>query len=300
MEFGNVPPEELPGIDFTLPPDHPMTSKTIKDAGTTGNFKAYVGCTKWTHKPWIGNLYPVGTKDTDFAVEYARQFNTIEFGPTFYATSSADAIQTKWTTKVEGNPNFKFCPKMPQAITHIRRLKNAEQATTQFFDSLSGFGNHLGPILMQLGEAFAPKYFDALKSYLELFPKGFPVFLEVRHKDWFAKPEHQDRLFDLLQKCRVGAVITDSPGRRDCVHMQLPTPHAMIRFVGNNGQPIERQRLDAWGERMKSWKDNGLQSLWFFMHQHDELYAPVSCRYLLSKLNQELGLDVHLPDLAQP
>lgn len=299
MEFGSVPHEELQGIDFTLPADDPMTSRTLSDAGTAGEFRAYIGCTKWTHKPWIGNLFPAGTKDKDFAAEYARRFNTIEFGPTFYATSSADAIQTKWVAKVQGNPDFKFCPKMPQAITHIRRLQNAGQATAQFFESLSGFGNHLGPVLMQMGEAFTPKYFEVLKSYLQQLPEGFTVFLELRHTDWFTIAGNRERLFDLLQQHQVGAAITDSPGRRDCVHMQLPTPHAMIRFVGNNGQPIEHQRLDAWAQRIKSWKDQGLQTLWFFMHQHDELYAPGSCRYLVSKLNEQAGIAIHLPGLNE-
>jgi len=126
-------------------------------------------------------------------------------------------------------------------------------------------------------------------------PKGFSIFLEARNKDWFANPGDRKRFFDLLQKHHIGAVISDTPGRRDVVHMQLSIPHAVIRFVGNNGQPIETARLDAWVDRIEKWNDEGLQSLWFFMHQHDELYAPYSCRYLIRRLNEKLGLNIKEP-----
>jgi hypothetical protein len=50
----------------------------------------------------------------------------------------------------------------------------------------------------------------------------------------------------------------------------------VIRLVGNNGKPMERVRLDERVERFKQWSDQGLQLLWFCMHQHDELFASSS------------------------
>jgi len=295
MEFGNVPSEELPSIDFTLPSDPDLTITTLQSSNRAGELNVHVGCTKWVQKPWVGYLYPGGTNDSDFMAEYAKQFNTIEFGPTFYSPYAADNIRHQWTSKVDNNPDFMFCPKMFQGVTHLRRLKNAEPQTKHFFDSLAGFDNHLGPILMQMGEPFSPKYFDDLQAFMRQIPEKLNVFVEVRDKNWFANIEDRSRLFDLLQKNAIGAVITDAPGRRDCVHMQLPTPHAFIRFVGNNGSQLEKTRLDSWVERIKLWSDLGLQSLWFYMHQHDELYAPFSCRYFIRKLNERLGLNVIEP-----
>jgi len=296
MEFGNVPPEELPSIDFTLPPDPQLTTATLQTSNRVGDFQVHVGCTKWALKQWIGYLYPVNVKDAfDSLPEYSKQFNTIEFGPTFYSPYSADDIRSKWTSKVENSPDFKFCPRMAQGITHLRRLKNADPQTKHFFDSLEGFDNHLGPILMQMGEPFGPNYFEALKDFLPQIPRGFQVNIEVREKNWFAKPDDRSRLYDLLHAHNIGAVITDAPGRRDVVHMQLPTPHAFIRFVGNNGSQLEKDRLDEWIERINQWANAGLESLWFFMHQHDELYAPYACRYLIQKLNKSLGLNIKEP-----
>jgi len=141
MEFGNVPQEELANIDFTLPDDHPMTNSTLHSVARASALKVYVGCTTWTQKPWIGKLYPPGTKDSGYGSEYARQFNTIEFGPTFYAIPKTEDVQSKWISKISVNPEFKFCLRFPSVISHIRRLKNAESLTNQFFDSLSGFGD---------------------------------------------------------------------------------------------------------------------------------------------------------------
>jgi len=39
----------------------------------------------------------------------------------------------------------------------------------------------------------------------------------------------------------------------------------------------------------------GLQSAWFFMHQHDERYSPELADYVVEKLNLELGLQLQRP-----
>jgi uncharacterized protein YecE (DUF72 family) len=57
------------------------------------------------------------------------------------------------------SPDFKFCPKFPQTITHIRRLANAEAPTAKFYQSLTAFSNHLGPLLLQLGDNSALRTF---------------------------------------------------------------------------------------------------------------------------------------------
>jgi uncharacterized protein YecE (DUF72 family) len=297
MLFGYVDDSELSGIDFTLPGDPEMTTNTLTAFKGTGNLKAFIGCTRWAQKAWVGSLYPKGTKQTDFLKAYARQFNTIEFGSTFYTIWKAEDLKTRFADLVEGNPDFRFCPKLWNQITHFRRLKNAQDATARFFDSLKGLGDHLGPVLMQVAENYMPKDISTLTTYFDELQSGVPVFLEVRNKEWFSNSTYRNQLFGMLHEHSVGAVISDTPGCRDVVHMHLPTPHAMIRFVGNNGSDLEKRRLDAWVERLKSWKEQGLQALWFFMHQHDEVYAPASCAYFIGRLNEKLGLEIKKPAL---
>lgn len=295
MEFGRISPEELDQIDFTLPPDTELTNKTLAAAKSSAPLQVYVGCAKWGRKEWVGKIYPPKTKDANFLDEYVKHFDCIELNATFYNVYPSATI-SKWKEKADSNPHFKFCPKFSQSISHIRRLKNAEEITTQFYEGIMAFGDKLGPLFLQLSDNFTPKSFPEIKAYLEHLPQDVPVFVELRHKEWFANSEARNNAFGLFQELGIGAVITDASGRRDCVHMNLSTPHAFIRFVGNSLHRSDYQRVDDWVERIKEWRDKGLQSVWFFMHQHDERYSPELADYVSDQLNTKLGLALPRPN----
>ncbi|MBS7563488.1 DUF72 domain-containing protein [Mucilaginibacter sp. Bleaf8] len=296
MEFGKVPISNLATTDFTLPPDPELTTATLRAAKLQGELKVHVGCSSWGQKVWKGNLFPAKIKDADFLAEYVKHFNFIELNATHYRMWEPDAI-CKWRDKAAGNPDFKFSPKFNQIISHVRRLKGADEITTAFYESMLAFEEKLGPMFLQLNENFSPNSFTELKAYLQSLPHDIPVFTELRHKDWFAQPAIREDVFELMHNLHIGAIITDTAGRRDVVHMYLPTPHAYIRFVGNALHPTDYLRIDAWVERIKQWADLGLQSLYVGMHQSDERTAPVLCDYLIQRLNQELGLQVARPKL---
>jgi len=298
MEFGRVDPLELAEIDFGLPVDSDLTNKTLAASELSDSLSIHVGCTKWGNRGWIGRLYPPKTEEKQFLNEYSKQFNTLELNATFYTIPKSEDVK-RWREQVVGRPGFKFCPRFPQSITHIRRLANAEVQTAQFYESINGFGDKLGALLLQLGDNFSPKSFDNLKSYLEALPTSTPVFLEVRNKDWFKEGEARQRLFETLHNLQIGAVITDSAGRRDCVHMELPTPHTMIRFVGSNLHQTDYTRADAWVQKIKSWKEKGLQTVWFFVHQLDENNSPEMCEYIIKQLNSELSINLQAPILIK-
>ncbi|MCR8559484.1 DUF72 domain-containing protein [Mucilaginibacter sp. BJC16-A38] len=302
MEFGRVTPGELMEVDFTLPPDPELTIKTLASAKSDQPLQVHVGCAKWGRKEWIGKIYPPKTKDANFLDEYVKHFDSIELNATFYNIYPPETI-AKWKEKAAANPSFKFCPKFSQSISHIRRLKNADEITTQYYNGIMAFGDQLGPLFLQVGDNYTPKSLPDLKIYLQQLPKDVPVFLEVRHKEWFAVPETRDALFSMLHELNIGAVITDASGRRDVVHMELPTPHAFIRFVGNSLHPTDYARCDEWVERIAQWQKMGLQSVWFFMHQHDERYSPELADYVVEQLNEKLGLSLLRPtflDRDQP
>jgi uncharacterized protein YecE (DUF72 family) len=294
MEFGRVTPEELTRIDFTLPPDPELTVNTLASAKNNEPLQVHVGCAKWGRKEWVGKIYPPKTKDANFLDEYVKHFDCIELNATFYNPYPAATI-SKWKDKADNSPGFKFCPKFTQSISHIRRLKNAEDITTSFYEAMLAFGDKLGPLFLQLSDNFTPKSYPELKAYLEQLPKDIPVFVELRHKEWFANDEVRQTVFNLFHELNIGAVITDASGRRDCVHMNLPTPHAFIRFVGNSLDKTDYTRVDEWVDRIKQWRDMGLQSVWFFMHQHDERYSPELADYVSERFNKKLGLNLHRP-----
>jgi uncharacterized protein YecE (DUF72 family) len=52
------------------------------------------------------------------------------------------------------------------------------------------------------------------------------------------------------------------------------------------------RRLDHWIERIKTWKAGGLETLYFFMHQENEVHTPTLVNYFSKKINTDLGLQL--------
>jgi uncharacterized protein YecE (DUF72 family) len=291
MDFGRVPENELMKVNFKLPPEPPMNKLVLKGKKAKKT-EVYIGCAKWGRKEWIGKIYPKGTKEANFLDEYVKHYNSIELNATHYKLYKAADLQ-KWIDKVKGR-NFKFSPKVYQGISHFGSFKDKQFLTDTFLESIVSFGEHLGPVFLQVSDKFGPKRKDELFEYLGSLPKDVQFFLEVRHPDWFIKPTSEE-LFDKLRKLKIGAVITDTAGRRDCCHMHLTIPKTFIRFVGNSIHKTDFPRIDAWIERMKYWLDNGIQEINFFMHMHDEATSPELTVYLVEKMNKVCGLDLPAP-----
>lgn len=290
MEFGKVATNEIAKVDFTLPPDGAQTKRTLSGKASNSP-KFFVGCAKWGRKEWVNLIYPSKTKEKDFLGQYVNHFNAIELNAVFYGIPKEEQI-VKWKEMADKREDFLFCPKFSKAITHIKRLTNAQAETDQYLRSISAFGDKLGPCFLQLADNFGPKNLPILQQYLTALPRDFNLFLELRNNDWFANADDRKALFSLLADLKIGAAITDASGRRDCLHMELPTPKAFIRFVGNGGEFLDssdKKRIDDWVERLEQWLDKGLEEIYFFLHQHDESDTPIIADYTLEKFNQKLG-----------
>lgn len=292
MEFGKVTADELDKLDFTLPTD-PFENKDILNQHPgSSDFKFYYGSTKWTHPEWVGNWYPKGTKSTAFLEQYAQLFNSIELNTTYYRMPTFKQT-SDWRSKV--NKSFKFCPKFVDQITHIKRLNNTERLVNEFLEGISGFGDNLGPILFMPHPGMGPKHVDTIINFLEALPNDLPLAAELRHQDWFSNTSAFELLCKTLHRLNQGTVITDTAGRRDCVHMRLSNHSAMIRFVGNYLHPTDYSRIDQWTERMATWKAMGITTIYFFIHEPDEALVPELSCYLIQKVNAMLGLALPLP-----
>lgn len=289
MKFGKVDQEDFASIDIAIPPDSEITKRTLAAAKKKKQTPVVrVGGAKWGRKDWLGKLYPKGVKEKDFLDEYAKLFDCIELNAMFYQLYPPATIE-KWVQKV--GPDFKFCPKFYQGITHMRRLKGVDNLTAAFLESINAFGDKLGPCFMQLHDNFGPKNFDTLTAYLDTLPDNFDMFLEVRNKEWF-EPEHAEKLAALLGERKFGWVISDTVGRRDCVHMHLPVAKAFIRFVGSNLHPSDFSRTDDWTNRIKFWMNSGIESVYYFIHQEDEQFMPELAVYTVKKFKEVCDLNL--------
>ena len=297
MEFGRAPENELDAIDFTLQ-EEPDFNKKVLTGQPARNPKVYIGCAKWGRPEWVGRIYPAKTKEKNFLDHYVHHYNSIELNVTHYKIYGPAGIK-KWANKA-GEKDFKFCPKMYQGVTHRGSLKRKDFLTREFLRGIVAFEEHLGPVFVQLNETFSPGRKEELFTYLESLPTDLQFFLEVRHPDWFAKKNFSDELFARLREMNIGAVITDTSGRRNCAHMHLPVSKVFIRYVGNSLHATDYRRIDMWTSRMKYWLDNGLQEFYFFMHMHNEATSPDLTGYLVNKLNAACGLNLMKPAFIEP
>ena len=297
MEFGRVEEKELNTIDFSLPTE-PAFNKKILKGKPAKVAKVYLGCAKWGRPEWVGKIYALKTREKNFLQHYVEHYNCIELNSTHYKIIGAKGI-SKWKEKAR-EKDFLFCPKMYQGITHRGTLKGKEFLTREFLRGVQAFEEKLGPIFVQVSDTFSPNRKDDLFKFMLSLPKEMQFFLEVRHPAWFNKKKEREELFGFLSENNIGAVITDTAGRRDCAHMHLTIPKAFIRYVGNSLHATDYTRSDVWVQRMKYWLDHGLKELYFFMHMHDEATSPALTVYLVDKLNKECGLNLIKPKFLEP
>lgn len=289
MQFGKV--DDPGSVDFSLPKDDAATSSILSKT-TAKNFGIYVGCAKW-NKTDLKGFYPPKTKDE--LAYYAQQFNCIELNATFYNMPTPQQV-IKWREKVPAH--FKFFPKVTNSISHYKRLVDVAAVTETFCNAIANFEDNLGMAFLQLHDNFSPNEFEKLQTFIRQFPKGIPLALEVRNKAWFNDETIWQSLCTLLQKNKIANIIVDTAGRRDMLHMRLTTPVAFVRFVGCNNDDVDKARLDDWLKRIKKWQKQGLQQLYFFVHQNVELSSPLLSSYFIQKLNKALHTHLTIPVMA--
>jgi hypothetical protein len=288
MKFGQVPDPSQ--IDFTLPKDHPQT-KFILNQNKKGLENISIGCAKW-NKTDLKGFYPKGTKDE--LTYYATQFNSIELNATFYGMPTAEQVQT-WKEKTP--KDFKFFPKITNTVSHFRRLLNITDVVTQFASAVLNFDEKLGMVFLQLHDNFKPKDYERLEKFVQDWPKEVPLAIELRNTEWFTDEEVFNTVCELFEMNNITNIIVDTAGRRDMLHMRLTTPNAFIRYVGANADS-DYARLEDWLERLTQWKKEGLQNLYFFVHQNIEKASPLLSSHLIQKMNEEWGTSIHIPTLA--
>lgn len=317
MEFGRV--QKIENINFSLPSDPVMTRRVLERArkcaeasqpgeggavrdgggeatwrGSVDPLRVYVGGTGWGQARWVGKVYPRGTRPKDFFSHYVRQFNSIELNALWYNLQPKPVIE-RWAALA--GPAFRFCPKFSNTISHEGLLAGVERDTELFIDHMRSFGVTLGPAFLQLPEHFGPARAEVLHAFLRRLPRNFLTCVELRHEGWFGSAAVRES-WELLAELGVGTVITDTPGRRDVLHMRLTAPVAFIRFVANNCHPTDFSRIGEWGDRLQQWIAQGLREVYFFVHDFGEIYSPELCAYAAEVFNRNFGAGLSVPTMA--
>lgn len=294
MNFGKL--TDLSHVDFKLPADHAQTKSVLVNVRERQPLKVFIGATGWSNPEWNGTWYPKGTRASDYLQHYSRLFGTIEFNTTHYRIPDSALVQRWYHMAAQG---FKFCPKVPQQISHYGRL-NAPDATALFCESMLGLQELLGPIFIQLPETFGPDKAADVVRFVEKWPVGLPLHWEFRHPDWFNGNRSAEEVFNVLAAHGHGMVITDVAGRRDVLHMRLTNPVVLIRFVGNDLHPSDYFRLEDWVERLKNWQEMGLEACYVFIHQPESMEVPAFSVQWATRILEKLGIETVHPKPLPP
>lgn len=270
----------------------------------------YLGCPIWSFKGWVGNFYPAGTKPSGYLREYARRLTTVEGNTTFYAVPARKTIE-HWAWEMP--EYFRFCPKVPKAISHGGRLKDNIDRAHKFVDVMRQLGTRLGPIFLQLPPRFSPSLLDDLKIFLSSWESDLRLAVEVRHMDWFGSP-YNEMLDELLAGYDMARVTIDTRPIRDLagdailagsvyesllearerkpdvpVIPKRTSDFVFVRYVGHPDMEINHPFLDEWGGSLLSQIKEGAD-VFVFCHSPDNSLAPYICREFHQRVSKQVDI----------
>ena len=113
-----------------------LRSGWSSEKGRSGESKAvstrsYIGTSGWHYDHWKGPFYPSGVPEKDFLGYYAGRFGTAEINNSFYRLPERETL-LRWRSAVpEG---FVFSVKASRYLTHMKKLKDAEEPLEIRFD----------------------------------------------------------------------------------------------------------------------------------------------------------------------
>jgi uncharacterized protein YecE (DUF72 family) len=270
----------------------------------------YIGCPIWSWKGWVGNFYPEGAKPSEFLHEYTRRLTTVEGNTTFYAVPAQKTLEG-WAEEMP--PTFRFCPKVPKAISHEGKLMDNVERAREFINIMSQLGTRLGPMFLQLPPRYSPKLLGDLKAFLALWPPAVRLAVEVRHLDWFDSP-HDESLNELLATHNMARVTIDTRPIRDLngdeilagsVYQSLlearerkpdvpvvpkrTSDFIFVRYIGHPEIEANNLYLEEWANYFIPQLQQGAD-VYMFCHSPNNFAAPWLCRKLYAQVEKEVDL----------
>jgi uncharacterized protein YecE (DUF72 family) len=292
MDFGRD--VDIHQIDFKLP-HLPDSIKKVLGGTKVAKLQVYIGGVLWSDASFVDTIYPASAKAKDYARHYCKQFNTIELNTTHYRLPEKERL-LKWAK--DAPEQFRFCPKVPQAISHSGNLNSMLAFTKEFHEHILQFTNRLGLSFLQLPPHFAPNRLNELLDFLDHSPIR-EMAIEVRHPEWFAESKAFNELCNYLYKNKMPIVITDTAGRRDVLHMRFTSKSTLIRFNANNRHTTDYERINAWIEHIKQLIENGIETIYFFVHTPQQIHMPYLATYFIQQLKRECGVQLAPPKIKE-
>jgi len=150
-------------------------------------------------------------------------------------------------------PGFVFATKMPQLITHQKRLRIHEgviEDLGRFIQIARVLGEKLGPILIQLPPSFTFEGdIEAFESFLQSLPENVDFAVEFRHPSWI-----RSETWKILKENNVAYTIVDEPLLPSAI--EVTSDFAYVRWHGH-GKPTwynysyNKGQLENWVPKIR-------------------------------------------------
>lgn len=203
-----------------------------------------IGCSGYSYKHWREVFYPAKLATTRWLEYYVRFFPTVELNTTFYNMPGHKTFEAWVRNSPEG---FVYSVKAYRLITHMKKLKEPQEALAKFYEKVEILGPKLGPILYQLPPHFRYNH-DRLVEFLKLLPPDKQHTIEIRDPSWL-----NDRFFTALADHGVAYCISSLPDYRTPV--VRTAPFSYFRFHGSGRMYDYEYTLDE----LKGWRDEILR-----------------------------------------
>jgi uncharacterized protein YecE (DUF72 family) len=157
-----------------------------------------VGCAGWVVPSQHAYAFPPQGTHLE---RYAQRFTGVELNSSFYRPHRPTTY-ARWAASVPDQ--FQFAVKMPQEITHTRRLVEVTAPLERFLTAVQSLGPKLGPLLIQLPPSlhFTERLVQTFLTALRVRFHGDAV-CEPRQRSWFSPAAEQ--LLHAFQVARVAA-----------------------------------------------------------------------------------------------
>jgi uncharacterized protein YecE (DUF72 family) len=215
----------------------------------------YAGTSGWAYPSWKPDFYPQKLAQKNFLGYYATQLNAVEVNFSFRQLVKETTIQ-KWLA--ETPEHFRLTMKAHQVLTHIKRLKDAEEFLKRFLGTLESLerAKRLGPILFQLPPNFKVNH-ELLAEFLRTLPRGVRAAFEFRHDSWFS-----DATWATLRERNVALCVAETEERN--TPDVVTADYAYYRYRKPTYTPEERKAMVA---RIREHLSAGRDVFAYFKHE---------------------------------
>ena len=247
--------------------------------------RLFIGCSGWNYGTlpeedggWVGVFYP--NKEIKRLRYYSEFFNTAEMDASFYERFYNSMTKGTFIGMSRATPaGFQFSVKVPETITHKKRLDIKQNVLTDFEAFLEKISplrsaKKIGAILIQLPPSFTVSEFRNVESFLNELStsnsqrydsdnsyNNYQYALEFRHPSW-----RTEGPWELLRHYNIAAVITDSPAKENLSFLSEATvttaDHSFVRFHGRNikghywyNYLYNKEELGLWVEKIDKIKE---------------------------------------------